>query len=318
MRTSRPIAATAALLLLAACEAGQDEAAPNASGNGAEANAAGAAAASANASAPAPAAAGWDLQSSGEGAALVLPAAGGGTAIRLFCAAGERRLLVNVPSFRPVGSEERLSFGGSGDAAALVADTRGDRLRGGVSGTGAVPAGLAAFLAGPVSASYGAQTSGPHPAVPADLARGFVAACGDAGPVATPPVPGKAPAPTPAPAPGPTAAVRSGPCNMQGSAPVRVAAFRAVGTEPFWAARTEGRCVTYSHPEDQAGSRVWSRFTPGAGGGGTWEGALGGRRFALTIRPAPGCSDGMSDRRYPFAAELVVGGERRSGCAAPA
>jgi uncharacterized membrane protein len=322
MRTSRSIAgaaATAALLLLAACEAGQDEVAPNASGNGAGANAAGAAAAApaANASASAPAAAGWDLQSSGEGAALVLPAAGGGTAIRLFCAAGQRRLLVNVPSFRPVGSEERLSFGGSGDAAALVADTRGDRRRGGVSGVGDVPARLAAFLAGPVSASYGAQTSGPHPAVPADRARSFIAACGEGGPVATPPVPGKAPAP--APGPGQTAADKSGPCNMQGSVPVRVAAFRAVGTEPFWAARVEGRCVTYSHPEDQAGTRIWTRYdVGGAAGIHRWEGALGGRRFALTIRAAPDCSDGMSDRRYPFAAELVVNGERRSGCAAPA
>jgi uncharacterized membrane protein len=313
MRTSRPIAAAAATaaLLLAACEPGQEEAPPNASGNGADANAANATAPAANASATAPAAAAaWDLQSSGEGAALVLAAAsGGGTAIRLFCAAGQRRLLVNVPSFRPIGSEERLSFGGAGDAAALVADTRGDRQRGGVSGIGPVPPQLAAFLAGPVSASYGSQTSGPHPAVPADLARGFVAACGEGAPAAAPPAaPGKAAAASPAGA--------SGPCTMQGSVPVRVAAFRAVGTEPFWAAQVQGRCVTYSNPEDQAGTRVWTRFTAGAGGGGTWEGALGGRRFALTIRPAPGCSDGMSDRRYPFAAELVVGGERRSGCAA--
>ena len=33
-------------------------------------------------------------------------------------------------------------------------------------------------------------------------------------------------------------------------------------------------------------------------------GSLGGRRFELRIRPGPGCSDGMSDRRYPLAAEL--------------
>ena len=93
--------------------------------------------------------------------------------------------------------------------------------------------------------------------------------------------------------------------------------LRAVGTEPFWGARIEGRCVTYSHPDDQAGTRVWTRYAPGPAGGGTWSGALGGRRFVLATRPAPGCSDGMSDRRYPIAVELLVGGERRSGCAEP-
>jgi uncharacterized membrane protein len=46
-------------------------------------------------------------------------------------------------------------------------------------------------------------------------------------------------------------------------------------------------------------------------------GAHAGKKFELRIRPAPGCSDGMSDRRYPSAAELLVDGERRQGCAAP-
>jgi uncharacterized membrane protein len=93
--------------------------------------------------------------------------------------------------------------------------------------------------------------------------------------------------------------------------------LRVFGTEPFWAARIEGRCVTYSHPDDQNGTRIWTRYTAGEGGSGTWTGALGGKPFELRISPRPGCSDGMSDRRYPLAAELLVGGERRQGCAAP-
>ncbi|WP_454598619.1 hypothetical protein [Qipengyuania sp. SM2507] len=95
----------------------------------------------------------------------------------LFCPAGEDRLLVNIPAFRPIGSEERLSFGSGAEAHALVADTRGDKQRGGVSGEGAVPANLAALIAGPLAAVYGAQQSGPHPAPPAELARGFVEGC---------------------------------------------------------------------------------------------------------------------------------------------
>ena len=62
---------------------------------------------------------------------------------------------------------------------------------------------------------------------------------------------------------------------------------------------------------------MWTRYAALSGGGGTWTGALGGRPFVLATRPQAGCSDGMSDRRYPLAAELTVGGEQRQGCAAP-
>jgi uncharacterized membrane protein len=286
--------------LLAAC--GSRESGPAGPGNESEGPMAVTEAPAAPAPAEGKAPAGhWDLQSSGEGAALVMSGADR-PAIRLFCPAGGKRLVVNVPGFKAVGSEERLSFGGGGEASALVADSRGDRQRGGVSGAGAVPADLAALVAGPISASYGAQRSGPHPAPPRALADAFVAACreGSAAPAA--------------PAAGPAAA--AGPCQVQDGKPLSVAAVRAVGTEPFWGARIEGRCVTYSHPEDQKGTRVWTRFTP-AQGGGTWSGALGGRRFELRIRPERGCSDGMSDKSYPLAAELFVGGEKRSGCAEP-
>ena len=254
------------------------------------------------AAAPAkPAALAWSLRSSASGEALVVSGEGDRVAMRLFCPAGEGRLLVNVQAFQPVGSEERLSFGSGGEVVALVADPRGDPGRGGVSGVGPVPANLAALLAGPTSASYGAQRSGPHPAPPPELARGFATACR----------PASAPA-----APARAAAAATGPCHTQDGKNVNGAPLRAVGTEPFWGARIEGRCVTYSNPEDQKGTRVWTRFTP-AQGGGTWSGALGGRRFELRIRPERGCSDGMSDKSYPLAAELFVGGEKRSGCAEP-
>lgn len=239
---------------------------------------------------------GWDLQSSAEGVALTLLSASGGPAIRLSCAAQSSRLLVIVPAFRPIGSEERLSFGSRGEVVALVADSSGDARRGGVTGAGAVPAGLAALIAGPVSASYGAQSSGPHPPPPGNLARAFVAACSE-----------RAAPPAPRPASG---------CLAQDGEAVPANRIRAVGTEPFWGARIEGRCVTYSHPEDIQGTRVWTRFV-GTTTNGSWSGALGGSRFVLRTRPQPGCSDGMSDERYPIAVALTVGGEERTGCAEP-
>lgn len=107
------------------------------------------------------------------------------------------------------------------------------------------------------------------------------------------------------------------PCLVQGAERLRIEPFRAVGTEPFWAARVEGRCVTYSNPENQKGTRVWTRYSQGADGRGAWVGQLGGQKFDLRTRSEANCSDGMSDKRYPIAVELMVNGERRVGCAEP-
>jgi uncharacterized membrane protein len=297
MARSHPAALAAALLLAACGGASEDPASPD------EAAAVPETVAPPPLPPSDPAAAKWDLQSSGEGVALVYPVAGA-TAIRLFCPAEGGRLIVNVPVFRPIGSEERLTVGSGSVAEALVADSRGDRLRGGVSGTGAVPSTLGAIVSGPLSASYGAQRSGPHPAPPRSLARAFLAACGSPPPPSPPPPPPAGPAPD-----------RVSACLMQGDERLTNPPLRAVGTEPFWGAEIEGRCVTYSHPENQDGTRVWTRYTAGPRGGGTWTGSLDGRPFVLRARPEQGCSDGMSDRRYPLAVELTVGGEERRGCA---
>ena len=40
-----------------------------------------------------------------------------------------------------------------------------------------------------------------------------------------------------------------------------------------------------------------------------------GKKFEMRVRPEAGCSDGMSDKRYPIAVELTVMGEKRKGCA---
>ena len=103
---------------------------------------------------------------------------------------------------------------------------------------------------------------------------------------------------------------------MQDGTALSIKPLRAVGTEPFWGARIEGRCVTYSTPEDQAGTRIWTKFS-GTAEQGSWAGSLDGRRFELRTSPDPRCSDGMSDTVYPIAVTLFVRGEERRGCAEP-
>ncbi|HEX2804408.1 MAG TPA: hypothetical protein VHN55_10595 [Sphingomicrobium sp.] len=105
-------------------------------------------------------------------------------------------------------------------------------------------------------------------------------------------------------------------CLVQDGERIAEMGIHAIGTEPFWAADVKGRCVTYSHPENQAGTRVWTRFS-GSAEAGSWTGALDGQKFVMVTRPEPGCSDGMSDKRYPIAVTLTVRGEERVGCAEP-
>ena len=114
----------------------------------------------------------------------------------------------------------------------------------------------------------------------------------------------------------PVAATAAGACDMQDGKKLPSIRLQGIGTEPFWGTRVEGRCVTYSHPEDQAGTRVWTKFT-GSAESGTWSGNLAGKPFVMKTRPEAGCSDGMSDNRYPIAVSLNVGGEQRNGCARP-
>ena len=246
------------------------------------------------------AAPGWSLQAGANATTLVLADRDGAAAIRLTCAAGEDQLSVNVPGFRPVGSEERLSFGGGGDAMALVADPAGDKVLGGVTGAGPIPDELKRLLIGPMSASYGAQTSGPHPPPPDRLAAPFLGACGDALTAAR----------TAQSKP----AASTSPCLVQDGELLRIPKQKALGTEPFWAATIEGRCVTYSTPENQQGTRIWTRVGTGPMGP-IWSGSYEGKPFVLRIQPAVRCSDGMSDRVYDLEAALIVAGEERKGCA---
>jgi uncharacterized membrane protein len=85
------------------------------------------------------------------------------------------------------------------------------------------------------------------------------------------------------------------------------------GTEPFWGGEVAQGVLTYTTPENQAGEMVAvDRF---AGRNGiSFSGQLGDMPFVLAVTPGR-CSDGMSDRTYPFTVTLQVRGEQRKGCA---
>jgi len=87
--------------------------------------------------------------------------------------------------------------------------------------------------------------------------------------------------------------------------------FNAVGTEPFWAIEVRAAGLELSRP-DAADLTVANPGPKVDGGKAVWS-APG---LILTLTQGD-CSDGMSDRTYPYVAEAVVGDTVLKGCATP-
>jgi len=122
---------------------------------------------------------------------------------------------------------------------------------------------------------------------------------------------GGAASPSAAPSSSPTVATAADTQAYSGIGADEVVHF--TGTEPFWGGQVSGEALTYTTPENQTGEMIAvDRF---AGRNGiSFSGELGGMPFVLAVTPGE-CSDGMSDRRYPFTVTLQVKGEQRKGCA---
>ena len=86
-----------------------------------------------------------------------------------------------------------------------------------------------------------------------------------------------------------------------------------IGTEPFWNGAAGGGLALYATPENPDGSEFAVERFAGNNGLGI-SGRLDVAAFDLMITPGD-CSDGMSDRTYPYTATLLVGDEQRQGCA---
>jgi hypothetical protein len=120
----------------------------------------------------------WRVEVTSSGIALAMDDESGAEAARLACVRDPARMTVVVEAFRAIGSEERLSFGVDGEAFVFVADPMADRPSG-VQAETAISGELLGMLeeAREVSAMYGAQQFGPHPAPDAEIRARFVEAC---------------------------------------------------------------------------------------------------------------------------------------------
>ncbi|AOL22707.1 putative membrane protein [Erythrobacter litoralis] len=92
--------------------------------------------------------------------------------------------------------------------------------------------------------------------------------------------------------------------------------IEVTGTEPFWGMtidQAEG-AAAYSTPENIDGQRFAVERFAGNNGLGFTGTLDSGDGVTVTITPGE-CSDGMSDRTYPFTAIAEVGERDLAGCA---
>lgn len=84
------------------------------------------------------------------------------------------------------------------------------------------------------------------------------------------------------------------------------------GTEPFWNVTITGQTARYSNPDHPEGFDFTVTRFAGNGGMG-FSGTLLEEPFTATLTPG-NCSDGMSDRSFPFVATIALGGDTLEGC----
>ncbi|NJL61588.1 MAG: hypothetical protein HC903_06880 [Methylacidiphilales bacterium] len=99
--------------------------------------------------------------------------------------------------------------------------------------------------------------------------------------------------------------------------PTKVEEFISRGTEPFWSVEVTKRGIVYSTPDNR--KQTFSYVEPISASGRTRDTVrvyqLRGKNNILIIKKQNTCSDGMSDREYPYSTTLILGNQVLDGCA---
>ena len=84
-----------------------------------------------------------------------------------------------------------------------------------------------------------------------------------------------------------------------------------VGTEPFWSMEIKQGLLLYTTPVIPGEPRYCRHFAGNNGLG--ISGELGSEALQIAVTPGE-CSDGMSDRTYPFTATVSLAEQQLNGC----
>ncbi len=143
-----------------------------------------------------------------------------------------------------------------------------------------------------------------RPIVVLSAAALWLAACSPEAPGggdAVPPADAPAPAPAPAPAAEPGAAFKVD--------------FSARGNEPFWRVDIKGTNVVLTRPDAPAATATNAGLAA-TDAQATWTAQAGATAVTVTLTKGD-CSDGMSDLKYSYSAQVVWGAETLKGCGFP-
>lgn len=102
--------------------------------------------------------------------------------------------------------------------------------------------------------------------------------------------------------------------SSAGGAILSALPLRALGTEPFWALDIEATELRFKTPDDTAGVRFPAPARSLAGDTVSWTAQRDTAAIEARVWPAK-CSDGMSDREYPYTVRVTVAGTAYRGCA---
>jgi len=87
------------------------------------------------------------------------------------------------------------------------------------------------------------------------------------------------------------------------------------GTEPFWSAQVRETQITFTQMDVPTPATGPNNGGVMQDGKAVWETLAGGKPLKITLTEQPGCSDGMSDLKFPLAAQVVYDGKTFTGCA---
>ncbi len=131
----------------------------------------------------------------------------------------------------------------------------------------------------------------------------------------SPEAPGGGEAAPPADAPPPAAQAPGQPQPTEAvdpAAPFRQD-FTLIGTEPFWNLQVKGQTLVLTRPDPEPAVTATNAGLAASSGKAIWTAQSGAVTVIATLSAAT-CSDGMSDRVYPYEAEVKVGDLLLKGC----
>jgi uncharacterized membrane protein len=90
--------------------------------------------------------------------------------------------------------------------------------------------------------------------------------------------------------------------------------FTLLGTEPFWNLQVKGATMVLSQPDPIPTVTGTGTVLTATSGKAVWTAAQAGNMPFVATLTAESCSDGMSDRVYPYSAEVKAGELVLKGC----